>query len=88
MRLQSIVNASREQVTDMKELTNVTHLVGPFVDEPDVESTLDIQYITAMGLDATNWCGRPCVPTVVRADCLHVRREHSAQLAALPPPRV
>jgi len=43
------------KVTDMSERTNVSHLVGPFVDEPDVESSLDIQYITAMGLDATNW---------------------------------
>jgi hypothetical protein len=44
------------KLTEMKERTNITHVVGPFVDQPDTESSLDIQYITAMGLDATNWC--------------------------------
>ena len=40
--------------TDVKEKSNVGHVVGPFVNAPDVESTLDIQYLTAMGEDASN----------------------------------
>ena len=68
---------------------NVTHKIGPYSpSNPDLEATLDVQYMGAIaqGADAWYWTVRPAPPFFLRAPCSPPPPTHTHFTATHPHP--